>query len=158
MPVDQAGVDTLISLLRIDTVHYDQTIFGRTFDACGTTCCIAGLALINEIGLEAFNARVKPIHSENGCDEEMHHALVFDCLTAAHKLLGLPPVQIHSLHTMPVILQIFGNPLDWPSDLTQEYRHIAFAYERDHHALAEVAVKALSRLNDDGTIRPKESS
>jgi hypothetical protein len=125
MPLNKQGIRRLADMLVANKKLYSQQTFGRQ-NECGTTCCLAGFCLLEEVGRRKFKTLI-------GKDD-----FAKDCTKAGRKLLGIRTSD-------PALF----NSLDcWPEDLASEY------WANGPRGRVTVALKALQRLLPSGRIDP----
>lgn len=134
--LNKAAIRSLASNIYAQAKKYRQnTLTSR--EACGTTCCMAGFCKAEEIGTKEFNKLAKKFYLDDRTQESID--FYDSCMEAGVKTLG-----IKSSNTTP---NIFETTWSWPTDLRQEYFDA-----KTNKGKAIVAIKALSRMNPDGSI------
>jgi hypothetical protein len=123
--LNKAGIRQLADDLVANKKRYNQQTFGDKED-CGTVCCLAGFCSIRSVGLRKFNKWI---------DDESDP--VIDPRGDGAKQLGIPRNA-----------DLFDYVDSWPSDLGEEYR------ENGPRGRVIVALKALQRMREDGSIDP----
>lgn len=147
------GIEQLKSDLRRLARHYSQNRFGRITMECGTEACQAGICLIRKIGMEEFTCRV--VQAAEG-DRRLEDRLMKDCIAAGVEQLGLTLLTDEEYRELAeedgigdgALPPIFGSSYRWPEDLRDAMREAVKM--RDHEAQAEVACRALDRIDDNG--------
>ena len=134
MALNKRGICELATMLVNSREMYNQNTFGSKHP-CGTVCCMAGLCYVKQVGIEAFNTLLS---EKNGNISD-------ECLEAGIKLLG-----IESDSDFPLL---FGMPGVWSGDLRDEYYQAETGRDR-----VIVALKALQRLQEDGSIDPNPNA
>lgn len=127
--LNRQGILQLADDLIADSSKYDQNYWGSHFEdqsACGTVACLAGFCMSRAIGVTKFNELAKVAFGVDG--------------SAAR---GFGGAQLG----IPRNAGIFHQADLWPSDLYREYQMNSEAKSR-----VVVALKALQRLRDDGSI------
>ena len=143
--LNTAGILHMADMLVANIKQYDQEYFGQYNEACGTTCCLAGMAYASEIGTGKFNRLAKTYyHGHSKYVEKVANPSILSGLN----LLGLPEVKEDAPFDESLkIPQIFDKPRWWPEDLRQDYNAATTQKQR-----VVVALRALSRLLPDGKI------
>jgi hypothetical protein len=134
--LNKAGIRQLADDLVANKKMYDQDDFGSR-EECGTVCCLAGFCYRHEIGARKFTLWAKDEDHKND-----------DCIKSGLKQLGLPVIKSDYSWIEVESPQVFGMINIWPDDLEDEY------YENGPRGRVIVALKALQRLREDGTIDP----
>jgi hypothetical protein len=146
--LNKQGILELAEIMVCDHKRYNQSKFGEetgqeeSETTCGTVCCMAGFAYAKKIGLENFNKEVRFQYNSESfllSDGTSVSGFTYDCITAGKEMLG-----INENVASP---RIFGYSSAWPRDLADEYTSTG-----DQKKRVLVALKALSRLRENGTI------
>jgi hypothetical protein len=150
--LNKENILELAKLLSCDSERYDQSTFGRyereeSEEACGTFCCMAGFLHAKKIGLEEFNNTARRMRI-SGSTENRNFAI--SCVRSGAEALGIPLKEMGDTPINPQIFQFVGS---WPDDLQNEYRAVQ-CKGGSSKTRVRVALKALSRLREDGTIDP----
>lgn len=141
--LNTAGILHMADMLVANIKQYDQEYFGQYNEACGTTCCLAGMAYASEIGTGKFNRLAKTYYGHSKYVEKVANPSILSGLN----LLGLPEVKEDAPFEGLKVPQIFDKPRWWPEDLRQDYNAATTQKQR-----VVVALRALSRLLPDGRI------
>ena len=126
--INTLAADLLATLESTSHLTYDQDEFGTEAE-CGTVCCMAGLCLIRKVGRAASSGVISVFWGSASS------------LEAGVEQLGLVTNVLSPI--------IFSGASNWPKDLSRRY----YAAANSRLERVNVALDALARLNEDGSIR-----
>lgn len=149
--LNHEGIELLKSDLRTNAKHYNQQKFGQITPECGTEACMAGMCLMRKLGYEEFTKQAMKAVSDLSYGNDFRK-FMDACLDSAAKQLGLTLLSENEYESKTdgetELPPIFSEAGDWPEDLREEY--YTADEKHDHQAMAEVACKALDRIDENG--------